>query len=250
MAKTKVLDNRVSAVLSIVVILAAYAGERLVEIFVAPSRSYAFSLIIGMILAVAATLLLLSKNTNAFFGLLASILGFKMLPPSINMISEVSITGEFAYFIFKKLVTLAFIYLIVRFYRLQKEEEKIRAVPIVAIMISVQFFMEISTYSYRFFVIRTGSMLGYFFASFACYALAHLTVLVLSYKANYTSLRFATYYAYMALAINALKKICAIIAMSSAGDHISRSHYVWIAVYAGIAVVYAIVKNIAKKKIA
>lgn len=248
MSNIKGMNNQTNAILSIIAILIAYAGERLVEIFTEPSRTYAFALMVAMVLAVAIVYLLLSKNNNSFYGLLAALVGYKMLPPSINMVDEVSVTGELAYFIFKKACALIFIYLIIKFYNMQKDNNKIKVVPIVAIMLSVDFFMEIGYQSREFFLMRTGSMLGVYMSFFACYAIAHLVVLFVSYKSNYTSLRFATYYTYMALGINALKRVGAIIANEVMGSHISRSYYAWIAVYAVIAILFTVAKSVAKKK--
>lgn len=249
MGKIKLGKDKSTSFISIFIIVAAYAIERLVEIFFEPSRVVSLILIIGMVVALGVVFALMTKNENPFFGLLASILGYKMLPPTINMVGEVSLYGQEAYYLLRCFATLLFLYLIVKAYRLQTgtKDEIIRVVPILSLMLAVPFFTDIATNSYYFIMTKTGNMLYFYFAQFALYIVASVFMLVVSMKANYNSLRFASYFEWTALGINALKKLGAIVAMAIAGDHISKSYYVWIAIYAAIALMFYIVKNNKKK---
>lgn len=246
MSKINIGKDKITSVLSIVIVVAAYAVERLVEIFCTPSRPLALGLSITMVVALAVVLALLFKNKNPFYGMLAALLGYKMLPPSIGMMKTVSLWGEELYFLVCVFASLAFMYLIVRIYRLQNSDDKIQTLPILAIMLAVPFFTEIAQRSYRFIMIKTGNMLYYYFLCFACYTVASLVILAIAYRSNYASMRFTAYFEFVALGINALKKIGGIIALTIANEHVSRSYYCWIAVYAVIAVLFLIAKN--KKK--
>lgn len=252
MGKIKLTKDKSTSFISIFIIVAAYAVERLMEIFFEPTRIMALVIAIVMTCALAVVVALMFKNESSFFGLLASIMGYKMLPPTVNMISEVSLYGQEAYYLLRCGAALMFMYLIVKFYRMQKgnKDEIIRVVPILALMIAIPFFSEIATNSYYFIMTKTGNMLYFYFAQYAFYAIGSAVILVLSCRANYNSLRFATYFEWTALAINAIKKIGAIVAIAIAGNHISKSYYAWLAVYAVIAVAFLIVKNKKQKALA
>ena len=249
MSKTKLIRDKSIAILSIAISVAAYAVERLIEIFCEPSRALSFGLAFSMTLCLGAVCFLLLKNKNVFMGLLASLIGYKMLPPTISMISSTSLYGEELYYLVRCAAALIFIALIVKFYRLQKGEERIKTLPILAIMLSTPFFTKIATDSYSFVMVKTGNMLYYYFLTFACYIVGSLVILAIAYRANYASMRFAAYFEFIALGINALKRIGAIVATVSAGDHISRSYYCWIAIYAVLALGFWLAKEKKRKEI-
>lgn len=252
MGKIELTKDKSTSFISIFIIVAAYAVERLAEIFFEPSRLMALILIIAMSACLAVVAVLMAKNESPFFGLLASLIGYKMLPPTIKMVGEVSLYGQEAYYLLRCGASLLFMYLIVKAYRLQKgdKDEIIRTVPILALMLAIPFFTGIAQNSYYFVMTKTGNMLYFYFLQFACYIIGSLVILVLACKANYNSLRFASYFEWTALGINAIKKIGAIVAMAVVGDHISKSYYVWIVVYAFVAVCFLVVKNKKKKELA
>lgn len=233
---------------SIVLIVGSYAVERLIEIFSEPTKTFALAL--GAVFAVLAVIVfvILLKTKNPFFGLLTSLLGYKMMPPSIHMLTQKTLYGEAAYYLVCKAAAVLFVILIIRFYLMQSEPGKIKALPILAIMFVIPFFTQIGADSYDFFMTKTGNMLGYYFANFFCYVVASLVILGVAYKSNYDSMRFTAYFEFVALGVNALKRIGAIIATVSQGNHISRSYYVWIAIYAVLIVCFWIAKQ--KKKFA
>lgn len=228
----------------------SYAFERLVEIFTEPTRVLSFSTAIIMAALVAVCGVLLYKSKNPFFGLLASLIGYKMMPPSIAMMTQKSVYGAEAYYIFTKLSAIMFVCLIARFYYMQKEDKKIRSLPLLALMLVIPFFSDISEHSLYFFLNKTGSMMGYYFSSFACYIIASLIILILAYKSGYHSMRFAAYFEFVALGINIMRKGAAIIATTIImHNHISRSYYVWIAIYIGLIALFWLAKNKKKKEL-
>lgn len=233
---------------SIVIIVASYAVERLIEIFFTPTKSFALALGAVLIVLTVIVFVILLKTNNPFFGLLTSLLGYKMMPPSVRMLTEKSLYGEEAYYLACKAAVILFVILIIRFYLMQNGTDKIKALPILAIMLVVPFFSEIGAQSLDFFLTKTGSMLGYYIANFVCYTAASLIILGIAYKSNYESMRFTAYFEFVALGVNALKRIGAVIANVPQGIHISRSYYVWIAIYAVLIVCFFFAKQKKKKE--
>lgn len=247
MGNFKLTKDKSTSIISIVITVAAYASERLVEIFVQPTRTVAFVLVVGMTLALALVYLLLLKNKNVFYGLLAALIGYKMLPPTISMIAKMSIYGDMVYYLVRCLGSIIFLVLVIHYYKLQKGKDKIMSVPVLMIMWAVPFFTKIAEKSYYFLMIKTGNMLYYYFACFALYAIASMVILVVAYKSNYASMRFTSYFEFVALGINALKKIGSIIALSISHSHISKSVYCWIALYIILAICFYVAKEKKKK---
>ena len=93
-----------------------------------------------------------------------------------------------------------------------------------------------------------GNMLYLYFTQFAFYALAMLVIILVCVRTNYTTSRFVAYYEFFALGVNILRKSCAIAVLSIQGEHVSASLYCWIAIFAIFIVVFAVFKNIEKKK--
>ncbi|MFR5875736.1 MAG: hypothetical protein ACLUFN_04530 [Eubacterium sp.] len=240
-------DNRL-CLLSIIIIIASYAAERLIEMFSTPTKS--FALILSAVFSALAVVvfIILLKSKNPFFGLLTSLIGYKMMPPSINMLTQESLYGEAAYYLACKASVILFVVLIIKFYFMQSEPRKIKILPILAIMLVVPFFSEIGADSLDFFLTKTGSMLGYYIANFICYIAASLIILGIAYKSNYESMQFTAYFESTALGVNALKRLGAITANVSQGNHISRSYYVWLVIYALLIACFWIAKQKKKKE--
>lgn len=248
MGKSKLTVDKSTAGASIIITVAAFAIERIIEIFCEPSRPLAFALMASMAALFFVVVVLLLKNNNAFYGLLAALIGYKMLPPAVLMVKQVSHIGEAAYYLLTFVAGLVFMALIVRFYRMQESGQKIEALPILAIMFAVPMFTKVGQDLYGFIMTRTGNMLYYYFTTFALYIIASAIVLAIAYKANYTSMRFVAYYELLALGINILRRFAVVIAHSISGEHTSRSYFVWIAIFAALIIVFFIAKNLKSKE--
>lgn len=250
MKSLKQNKNEILCVLSIIIIVASYAVERLIEIFFTPTKT--FALAIGTVFtALAVVVFLILWNTkNPFLGLLTSLLGYKMMPPSINMLTEQSLYGEEAYYLACKLAIALYVILIIKFFRMQTQQEKIKALPILAIMFVVPFFNEIASDSYTFVMTKTRNMLYYYFLTFACYIVASLVILAVAYKSNYESVRFTAYFEFVAIGVNILKRLGAIVAIALQGAHISKSYYCWIAIYVVLILCFYLALKKSKKSLA
>lgn len=181
---SKLSKNKVLSLASIAVIVGSYAGVKLINIFAHPDGNVPLIMALTMTALLGLVCLILSKCESAFMGLLASIIGYKMMPVGIGSLSEVSPDASMLYFIVQKAGVLLFVLLIIKFYKMQNDTNKIKILPILAIMCAVSFSNSISSASYEYFIQKTGSMLGYYFTSFICYILAALVIWLVCVKSG------------------------------------------------------------------
>lgn len=241
--------NKSISLASIAVIVGSYAMIKLIEIFTAQGGNSTLILAFTMTALLGIVVLLLSKCKSAFMGLLASIIGYKMMPAGISGLKSASLDASMLYFIVQKAGALLFILLIVKFYRMQKSHDKIKVLPILAAMFSVTFANRISDESYTYFVDRTGSILGYYFTCFICFIIASMVILLVAYTSNYESMRFTAYFQFAAMAINLLRRIAVVILLHINSTHISKSYYCWIAIYTAVIICFYIAKEHKKKSL-
>lgn len=233
--------------LTMVVAAGSYAAEKLIELYV----PYTFRL--GLILAVASTVLLmgvvliLSRTKDPFFTLLAGLFGFKMMPVPIVFLESVSVDANIIYYIIKKAAMLFFAVIIYRAYCLQEKPRAIKPLPLLALMAAVPFFQEIGTTMTVYFDAKTGSMLFGYFSQYACYLIASVIILAVAYVSGYESMRFTAYFEYAGLGINFLRVAGKILVKLINHVHVSKSLYLWLAVYAVLAACFFVAKDARKK---
>lgn len=249
MSDTKTLKNdQTKCVFAIGLIMACFAGVRFVEIFAQPDKT--LSLILAMVctLALAVVYFIISKTSNAFYGLLASIIGYKMMPPAITTLINHTTDGAVLYYLVRKAAVVLFVLLIIKMYKMQKDEDKIKLIPIAAIMVVVPFCSEVGRVLGTHLTNQLGgSMVYYYFSCYAFYIIAVMVVLMTAYRSNYATLRFTCYFEFVALAINMLKKIALVVALAVKGQHISKNYFAWIIIFTALIAVFAIVKENRKK---
>lgn len=171
---------------------------------------------------------------------MTSLLGLKMMPPGVAMLTQESLWGSAAYFVVCKVAVVVYVLLAIRFYYLQKKPREVKSLPILSLILVVPFFNEIASASYDFFLAKTGSMLGGYLTDLACYAVASVVILLVAYKTNYASMHFVAAFEFIALAINILKRFGAVLANVPFGRHISRVYYLWIILYAALILIFAL----------
>ena len=248
MKSLKLEKENKKSILVICVIIFSYAAERIIELFVPQSRE------LGIILAMVYTLLLmftvlaLYKSEDSCWGLLAALFAYKMMPVSISFLFSYSQSAALLYFIVQKAGALMFMGIIYKLYCAQDKNRKVSALTVLSIMLAVPFFAEIASVLTQYFLARTGSMLGGYMSQFAVYAFATFIILILSYCSSLHSLRFAAAYETVALSINILKYGAKIGYRILNSWHISRSFYVWIALYFILIMCFALAVKIKTQK--
>ena len=240
-------DNKLNLA-AVFIIVFSYAAERLIELFVPHSKP------LGIILAMVYTVLLalvvyiLSRTKEYAVGLLAAMLGYKMMPVSISFLHEYSVDALFLYNVVKYAAMIMFLVIIYRLYVRQPEPKDIKVPVILAILYCVPFFSEIARFLSSYFYMKTGSMLMPYFAGYACYAAATVIILIIAYYSGKTSFTYAAYFEFAALGINAVKYATKIGYRLINDWHISKSFYLWIVLYAVLAIATAVALKYNEKR--
>ena len=118
------------------------------------------------------------------------------------------------------------------------------------ILLSVPFFNEVSLGITKFVYFKTGDTLYCYFVQYALYTAAVAVILGVAYISGYSSLKFTTYFEYTALSINILRQLGKIGYLALNHEHISKSYYVWIALYIVLMICFAVAEKKKKKEIA
>lgn len=241
--------SQMKCTIAMAIIVLGYAIERILSITLTLDKT--MSLILAMVYTIllAVVFALVSSSKDCIGALLASLIGYKMMPPEIGELTQTTIDGAMLYFIVRKVAVVMFVLLVLKAYELQEKPRMIKPVPILAIMVAVPFCTSVGDKIGKYLLIVTGSMLGCYFAQFVAYAIATFAILGIAYRNNYESMAFAAVFEYVALAINILRRATVVIFLLANGQHVSKSYYVWIALYAGLIVVSAFMKNQKKKAI-
>jgi len=237
-------------VLATFIIVLSYGAQRIIEVSVSGGKTLGLILAMVYTALLAISLLLISKSNNSFFGILAALIGYKMMPPTIYFLDATSPEGSTLYFLVRKAAALLFVLVIYKLYKSQEEPHEIRSLPLLVILLSVPFFSEISQGITKYLIFKTGNMLYCYFTQFALYAAAVAVILGVAYISGYSSLKFTAYFEYTALSINILRQLGKIGYFALNHEHISKSYYVWIALYIVLMICFAVAEKKKKKEIA
>lgn len=227
-------DSMLTA-LAVIISIGSYATARIAGIANALNSTDAIFVAMAMTLLLGLVCFLIYRIDSPSLGILCTLIGYKMIPPNISALSQADRSVELLYFLVGKAAVLIFIILMIKHYKSQESPVAVKGLPIAFAMVAVPFFAEIAEGTYSFFIEKTGSMLGYYFAQFGCYTLATLLILAVACKGGYGSLRVVGLFEYIALAVNILKRGALIIYYQLMNYHISKSHYCWIVIYVLLA---------------
>lgn len=239
--------DKLMPISAIFIIVAGYAGERLINMLCRPEgkeqllMAFAFTMLLGIVC------FLIFKAKDIFLGLLAALIGYKMMPPDMSFLSN-NTDGGMLYFVVKHVAVILFVLLIYRFYKMQEKPRSIQALPILTAMVAVTFANGFSAQTLDYFQQKTGSMLGFYFTKFICYILASLVILIVAYHSNYESMRFIAYYEFVALGINIAKRAAVVILNLVNAQHVSKSYYCWLVIYAVLIALFYFAKEKKKKE--
>ena len=250
MEKKFFTKENIMCVFATLIVVLAYGGQRIIEVTLSPDKKLALILAIIYTILLALVLYLISKSNNSYFGILAALIGYKMMPPPIGFLSQTTVDGATLYYLVGRAAAVLFVVVVYKLYKSQEEPHEIRSLPLLAIMLSVPFFTKISQVMSSYFMYKTGNMLYCYFAQFALYIAAVAVILAVAYVSGYTSLKFTAYFEYTALSINILRMLGKIGYFAVSHEHISKSYYVWIAIFVALMAVFAIAVKKKQKEIA
>ncbi len=249
MIKKFFTKENIMCVLATIIIVLSYGAQRIIEVTLSPGKSLALILAIIYTLLLVTVLYLISKSNNSYFGILAALIGYKMMPPPVGFLAQTTVDGYTLYFLVGRAAALLFVIVIYKLYKSQEEPHEIRSLPLLVILLSVPFFSEISQVLSKYFMYKTGNMLYCYFSQFALYFAAIIIILAVAYVSGYTSLRFAKYFEYTALSINILRQLGKIGYFAVNHQHISKSYFVWIAIYVVLMICFYVAEKKKKKEI-
>jgi uncharacterized membrane protein YqjE len=235
-------------IIAFVITVASYAIEKVSLLYISPDKGTGICMAMVNTALTLAVIFLLFKCDNTFFGLLAGLTAYKMMPMELNFLWSVSQDADMLYYVVQKAALFIFMGLIFRIYKLQGKPREVQAFPVLALMFAVPIFKEIGNKFMEYFLNRTGSMLFGYFAQFACYIAVSLIILVIAWYSGYTSMRFTAYFEFAAVGINLLRYVGRVAVNLMYHNHVSKSFYIWIVIYAALICLFFIASRLKKKQ--
>lgn len=233
---------------AIIITFVSYCAERGFEILVDSSRTTSLIAAIVFTVLFGVMFFITSRIEDTFYGILAAVIGYKMMPPVVYPLFSTTAEGSVLFVIVKAVAIVLFAILIFKMFNKQSQQDSIQVLPILALMFVVPFFNELgdnlATGLQAIFITRLYS----YGAEALCYLLASFVIWMIAYKSNYPSAKFVCYFQYLALALNICRRVAAIAVNIMAGTHISASYYCWIALYVVILVGFVVLQKKAKAK--
>lgn len=246
----KLSGDKIKCLSAIAIIVGCYGVQRLVEVFSSPSTKTTLAMMFMFVFGLVAAVYLIANSKHALMGMLASLIGYKMMPPAMPGLQYVSVDGSMIYFVIQKFSVVLFIVLTIKMYRLQKEPAKVKALPVLACMCVVPFMLQTSVQLGDYLMYQIApTMLYSYFSQFVFYIIATAVILLVAYQANYESMRFVAYFEFVAIGINILRKVGLISALLIQNEHVSKSYYVWIFIYVVCIIMTLFAKKSKGKKI-
>lgn len=231
--KEKISKGNIYCLVSAVLIFGAYIAQKAVSVACDPTRTSVLVQAFIFTVFTAAVYFLVSKSNEPFYGILTALFGIRMLPPSIPEIAQFSAEADILYYLVSKVAIVIFAIAIIKLYSKQDKDNRITFIPVVCTLAVVPFFNEISsTLSDYALAAFGGSMIYSYFIAFAAYSLAMLCLLLVAIRSNPQGTRLICDFQLVALLLNMGRRICAVIINLAAGNHISKSYYCYIAIYA------------------
>lgn len=242
--KEKTDKGKLYCLISAVIIIGCYAVQKFTALAFPASRSLAIIEAMVFSLFVAVVYFLVTKSKESFYGILISILGFKMMPPAVSSLKALSAGADIVYYIVTKAAVVIFAFAIIKLFKEQKYEQKIKALPILFLIVAVPFTNEIaSTLSAFVNGYANGNKIYEYFIRFAFYSMAMLVTLFYASKSNKINSKLLCDYTIIALLVNLARRISVIVIYSIQGFHISKSYFCWSAIYIFFIAAFSVLKS-------
>lgn len=242
--ENKKYEGKIYCLISAIIIIGCYGVQRILSVCLDATRTLVLVEAMIFSIAVAIVYFLVTKSKEPFYGILISLLGFKMMPPGIGYLRELCPEAYLVYYIVTKATLVIFAFAIIKLFREQNYEQKMKALPILFLMAAVPFTSEISaTVSSFINGYANGNRLYEYFIQFAFYALTMLVTLWYASKSNYINSKLICEYSIIALTVNLIRRISVIIIFSSKDYHVSKSYFCWIAIYIFFIAAFALLER-------
>ncbi len=244
MKKLSFGKNQLMSLFALGIVIVCYAGEKALKRLTPWSETSALIQAFVFTLALAAVFLILLKAKDAYFGLISGIFAFKIMPPDIEMLRQTNLDAACVYFIIRNMALVLFLYVVYKLYVSQnKTDGHIRAVPVAALLLVIPFVSGVSNDLEQYALIKTGSMMLPYALDAGSYiaACAVLALVCVVFKDKNAAL--ICDFSIIGFVIGGARKLCSIIIISSAGQHLSKSYICWVAIYAVLIAAFAVVRK-------
>lgn len=240
-------NGKLYCLLSAVIIIGCYAAQRTLALTADATRTLVIVEAMVFSLAVAVVYFLVTRSNEAFYGILISLLGFKMMPPDIGGLRTLCPGAYIVYYIVCKAAVVIFALAIIKLFRMQKGREKIGVLPVLFLIAAVPFSNEISATIASFVNgYANGNRLYEYFILFAFYSATMLLTLFLASKCSYISAKLMCEYSIVALCVNLARRVCVAVIYTAKDYHVSKSYFCWMAIYVFFIIAFSLLE---KKKL-
>ncbi|MCM1286329.1 MAG: hypothetical protein NC213_08865 [Acetobacter sp.] len=245
--KVKLTKGKVYCIASAIIIFGVYIIQRVLSLTIKPTKELVIAEAIVFTALVAVVYFFITKSNDCFYGILMAIFGVRMMPPDIIHLEQISPDANIIYYIVKNVSVVIFLLALLKLYRKQSFPKYVTPVPIICTLAVVPFINEIQSVVGSYLENRMDTMIYSYFAGFAIYTAAMIVLLAAAMYSNIGGAKLICDFQIVALALNIGRRIVAIVITSVIrGNHISRSYYCWIAIYAFFALAFLILR---KKKL-
>ena len=242
--KEKMTQGKIYCLISAVLIFGSYIVQRALKLVLVQNRSTVIIEAFVFSLLTAVVYFLVSKSREPFYGILMAIFGIRMLPPEISTLAEFSAEADLVYFIVKKFAVVIFAITIIKLYEQQEKPRQIKPIPIICAIIVVPFFNEIQSVVFNYLAgVSNGNLIYAYFSSFIIYSVAMLSLLFVATRCNSQGARLICDFQMLALLLNLGRRACAVIINLASSNHVSKSYYCWMLIYAFFFVAFCYLRN-------
>ena len=242
--REKLSKGKLYCLISVAIIFGSYIIQRILHICFTVTREFAIIEAMVFCIATAVVFYLVTKSKESFYGILTAIFGLRMMPPDIGGLEQLAPEANIVYFLLQKFAMLIIALAIFKLYEEQEKPRQIRAFPLLCTIFVVPFFTDIqSEVSVYINSIANGNLIYSYFSGFIFYSIAMIILLLVAVKSNQVSANLITDYQMTALLLNGGRRICAILINLAQGNHISRSYYCWVLIYAFFFVSFYILRK-------
>lgn len=242
MGKIKFTKNQLTALASMIIVVAVYVIERAFKRFSQWNETAALVQAIIYVALCLVVYLLIVKSKDVYFGIISAVLAVKLIPPDLIMLKKINMDAYFVYYIFSKFAVILFLFAIYQLYKGQKKKE-LSPVPVFALLVTVPFITEIAAVVSKYALYKTGSMMLPYASQAGCYILAMAFLGALALILGGKNGTMISDFNILCFVINMARKAFSALVLTYSGMHVSKSYICWIMIYTVLIVSFVLIRK-------
>ena len=243
MGKIKFSKGQMTALAALFIVFACYAAEKAFKRLTEWNSVSALLQACVYVVCVVVVYFLIVKSKETYFGMISALFAFKIMPPQLIMLQYANADAYMIYYIAGKAAIVLYILAIYKLYKSQPSPKEIKAEPVLAVILVANFISPISEKLSAYVFGKTGTMMLPYAVQALCYILIMAVLIIVACMNSGKSATLVTDFSIIGLVINILRKTASLLILASAGMHISKSYFCWIAIYAVLIVCFVIVRK-------